>query len=319
MAKAGVGTLRAGLYWQVAQPSSGAPLDFSQFDATVRAAAENGIGVLPYLYGVPDWVAQLDHRNCDANCPQYAPRGDAALAAWRIFVGAAAQRYGPGGSFWKENPDLDPQPIRDWQIWNEQNSKTFWLPTPDPIAYEKVLSNSSEALRSVDPKATIVLGGMFGTPGGGNPEHSIPAATFLHSLLQIDGAESEFDGIALHPYSPSISSVREQVEIARSELQRSGYPQASLWITEVGWSSGNDDNPLNVGSEKAQAQRVSDVYRLFAEHREEWDVKIVAWFAWQDSHASDEFCFFCAEAGLITHNGQPKPALAAYSKAAGAD
>ena len=318
MAKAGVGTLRTNLVWQQTQPESGDSFDFSAFDETLRSASRNGIKVLPYLYGTPPWAAAyLDKRDCAPSCTAYAPTSDFALQAWGNFVSAAAERYGPGGKFWKENPGLDAEPIRDWQIWNEQNSKTFYRPKPDPASYEKLLGTASDAIRAVDPKATIILGGMFGTPGGGDPKRSIPAATYLHELLKNPEAKDDFDGIALHPYSPSIESVREQVEIARQEMEDSGDPDVSLWVTEIGWSSGKDDNPLNVGSEKAQAERVTDVYRLLAENRDEWNVELVAWFAWQDSHASDAFCFFCAKAGLTTEDGKPKQALDAYSKAAG--
>jgi hypothetical protein len=318
MAANGVGTIRSGLYWQSVQPDL-VPYDFSTFDETVRQAAKNHIRVLPYLYGTPDWVAQnIDGRSC-TSCVQYAPESHGALLVWKSFAKAAAERYGPDGSFWKQNPDLPKLPIEAWQVWNEQNSKTFFLPKPDPAGYAKLLAAASDGLHAADPDAEVVLGGMFGTPGGGNPKHSIPAATFLHSLLAIDGAKDDFDGFALHPYSSSVASVREQVEIARREMSDSGDPDVSLWITEVGWSSGHEDNPLNVGSEAAQAQRVAQVYHLFEEHREEWNVRLVAWFAWEDSHASDDFCFFCAKAGLTTDSGEPKPALAAYEKVASGD
>lgn len=312
MADAGVKTLRTGLYWTQVQPAGGASFDFSRFDATVKGAAESGITVVPFLYGSPDWVSKgLDHQDC-SDCRQYAPSGPGALGAWKLFAGTAAARYGPDGEFWNDNPDLPKMPIHDWQVWNEQNSKTFYRPKPDPASYEKLLRAANEGIRSQDPKATIILGGMFGTPGGGNPKRSVAAATFIHDLLTIDGAKELFDGYALHPYSGSLEFVKKQIEISRRELSKSGYPDASLWITEVGWASGGKKSGLNLGSERAQAQRVTDAYDLFEKHRVEWNLKLVAWFAWQDSHAADDFCFFCTKAGLIDFQGNPKPALDAY-------
>ncbi len=42
------------------------------------------------------------------------------------------QRYGPQGTFWKENKDADPNSaIRYWEIWNEPNIE-FLTPPDDP-------------------------------------------------------------------------------------------------------------------------------------------------------------------------------------------
>ncbi|CAN5400836.1 hypothetical protein BH10ACT11_BH10ACT11_02190 [soil metagenome] len=321
MQAAGVGTLRVGLYWPQVQPENPYEFDFSRFDATVAAAAKRNMTVFPFLYGAPDWAARtIDKNDCTTDCQFYGPASPASLAFWQAFAAKAAARYGPGGEFWRKNPSVPKKPIRTWQIWNEQNSKTFFLPKPDPKKYEPLLSAAATGLRSVDPDATIVLGGMFGTPGGDDPpdpQHAIAAATFIDDLLKIKGAKSEFDGYALHPYSGSVDFVRKQVEIARRTLSRSGYPNASLWVSEVGWASGGKKSALNVGSEEAQAQRVTQVFKLFEEHRKDWNVHLVAWYAWEDSHASDDFCLFCAKAGLVDAKGDPKPAYDAYKKVTG--
>jgi len=155
---------------------------------------------------------------------------------------------------------------------------------------------------------------MFGLPGRGNGQ-AIPLATYLRKLLKVGGTKKRFDGVALHPYSKLLRSIKEQAEVARKELRKSKYTSAELWITEAGAASGGNPDPLNLGSQKAQAQRVTDLYELFASHRKEWKVPLVAWFAWQDSHASDAFCSFCAKAGLITESGAAKKSLQAYKRA----
>jgi hypothetical protein len=315
MASNGVRVLRTGLYWQRVQPTDGLSYDWSSFDPFVELSAEHGITVLPYLYGTPSWVATgFDHETC-TTCSKYAPRSSAALSAWKTFATAAAQRYGPTGEFWSEHPDLPKKPIRDWQIWNEQNSKNFYLPKPSPKDYAKALSNASQGLRSVDSKAEVILGGMFGLPGNGASK-AIPASHFVRDLLKVGGAKKRFDGVALHPYSKTMKSIEEQVTVMRKQLVNSHYSDAELWITETGAASGGPKSPLNLGSKKAQAKRVSDTYKLFETNRKKWHVKLVAWFAWQDSHASDSFCFFCAKSGLVTESGTAKPSLGAYKRVA---
>ena len=109
MGQGRVGTLRILLAWSAVDPTSaGDDLDFSSVDPIVLAAAEQGIQVMPVLFGTPEWAAvELDGRaSCEGDCGPFAPRSDAALAAWGDFVGAAVDRYGPEGELWAQNPDV---------------------------------------------------------------------------------------------------------------------------------------------------------------------------------------------------------------------
>ncbi|CAN5554147.1 hypothetical protein BH10ACT11_BH10ACT11_05660 [soil metagenome] len=316
MANSNVHVLRLPIYWQLTEPRP-SKFDFSRFDAMVKAAAKQRIGVVPYLYGTPRWVAkQLDHRKCGSKCGVYAPRSAKALSAWKAFARKAAARYGPGGRFWAMHPGLHREPIRSWQIWNEQNSKTFYKPKPDPRRYAKVLSNASKAIRGVDRKADIVLGGMFGTPGGGKGNHSLSTAEFLHKLYRVGGIKRQFNGIALHPYSKTVRFVKKQVDYARDALRDAHDLSADLWITEIGWASGGRKSALNVGSKRAQAKKVTEAYKTFERNRRAWNVRGVFWYAWQDSNAANDICFFCAKAGLTTAKGKSKPSLGAYRRVA---
>ena len=307
--KAKAGTVRLIMCWPAIQPNA-STTDWAGFDNQVRMAADRGIRVLPYPYGSPDWIG-----GCSKNCGTHPPSNAKALGRWKRFLRAAGKRYGPGGKFWK-GYDGKSQPIRVWQIWNEQNSKTFFTPKPDPKIYAKMLSKASRALHSQDRKAEIVLGGMFGTPGGGHGNHAIAASDYLRKLYAIDGARKDFEGIALHPYSRSIKFVKKQVTLARSALRKAHDSKTDLWITEIGWASGGKPNPLNVGSKKAQAKRLTDSFKMFKHHRKQWNVRLVAWFAWQDSHASDSFCFFCSKSGLLTEGGKKKAAYSAFRRLA---
>jgi hypothetical protein len=183
MDKGGVGTLRSILGWSAANPTRNGDYVWSGFDAVVAGAARERIRVLPFVYGTPRWVARgLDSRQC-GTCDAYAPRHRAALDAWEEFIAAAAERYGPGGNFWSENPQLPRVPIRAWQIWNEQNSETFYAPKPSVKAYAKLLDAASAAIRSHDGKADIVLGGMAELAGSRKTSTTVaaPSATSMGS------------------------------------------------------------------------------------------------------------------------------------------
>ena len=55
MGEANVGTLRLGIDWASTDPTPGDDYNFGGFDALVKAAAEQGIEILPFVAGTPGW------------------------------------------------------------------------------------------------------------------------------------------------------------------------------------------------------------------------------------------------------------------------
>jgi hypothetical protein len=317
MGEGRVGTLRVLLTWLATDPSSD-PDDYGWdgFDPIVAEAARHRIAILPFLYGTPAWAAtELDGYECEGGeCATFAPTSEEALAAWGEWVGAVVGRYGPGGEFWTENPELREEPIRTWQIWNEMNSPSFYTPTPDPASYARVLAAAEEAIHKRDPEANVVLGGMFGTPLKGE----LPAYTawdFLDRLYEIEGAAETFDGIGAHPYAAKLSRAESQVELMRDSVERAG-DDAGMWITEIGWASGGEENPLNRGPE-GQAQQLTDAYEFFLERREDWNIETVTWYSWRDYEA-EGLCVWCPDSGLFEEDElDPKPAWEAFTELTG--
>ena len=142
MGIANVGVMRIIINWAAVDPTAAdGDNDWSSVDGLMLEAARNGIELQPFIFGTPSWVAQsLDNHSCSGDkCITFAPKSKAALAAWQKFVGEAVARYGPGGTFFAENPAVPVVPIKDWQAWNEMNSKTFFAPKPKPKLYAKLL------------------------------------------------------------------------------------------------------------------------------------------------------------------------------------
>src|SRR5207248_909512 len=54
--------------------------------------------------------------------------------------------------------------VHAYEIWNEPNLASFWEPTPDPVRYTQMLKLAYPAIKSADPTATVVTGGL--SPGG---------------------------------------------------------------------------------------------------------------------------------------------------------
>lgn len=305
MGEGRVGTIRLHLPWAVLDPTDGPDDELKSFDDVFLGAAENGIEVVPFMFGTPAWVAELDgESDCDPDCAIYAPRSDAALAAWSEFLSALVNRYGPGGTLWAENPEVEPLPVDAWQIWNEQNSATFYQPEPDVESYAKLLAASERAIHEQDPGAEVVLGGMFGTP----PDGAV-AWDYLRDLYEA-GAADYFDAIAVHPYGGQVSKLELQVDLMRDEVLRA-EDDATTWITEIGWASSGPPNPYNKGPE-GQADQLEAAYGLLMEKRLEWEIENVSWYSWRDT--IDSPCEWCGGSGLFGVDSleQPKPSWEAY-------
>ncbi|HKH23776.1 MAG TPA: hypothetical protein VKA88_09135, partial [Solirubrobacterales bacterium] len=128
MGAGGVGTLRFNLVWGTVQPGPRARIDWTHYDQLIGDAARAGIRVLPTVYSSPPWAAARNY---------YPP----ARRTWRRFarfVRSAASRYGYGGIFWTEHPEIPRLPVRVWQFWNEPNLQGFWRPNLSPKSYVRV-------------------------------------------------------------------------------------------------------------------------------------------------------------------------------------
>ena len=125
------------------------------FDRSVALAAEAGMRVFPFVWGSPSWIAAQ---------PQIEPtRSAAALRAWVAFLRSAVRRYGADGSFWEANPELPYRPVREWEVWNEENIVPFSA-NSDPERFARLLRASGRAIHGADPAARAILGGLFGRP-----------------------------------------------------------------------------------------------------------------------------------------------------------
>jgi hypothetical protein len=313
MGEAKVGTLREIMLWGAIDATDADDNNWSGFDPLVRDAAENGVQVLPFIWGTPEWVAKLDNQNCNSTstCFPYAPKSAAALAEWQRFVGEAVERYGRGGTFWQENPGVPELPVETWQFWNEENSETFFAPKPKVKGYAKMLSAAADATAGADPSAQIALGGMAELAGS---RKAIPGSEYLEALYDVSDIKSDFDGIAPHPYGATIGKVAAQVEEYRKIMKRSGDSSGSMYVTEVGAGSASGGNSLNRGLD-GQAELLTDIFKYFQKKRNSFNVETVNWFSWQDGTQS--ICSWCKTSGLLKTNGKAKPSYKAFAKLTG--
>jgi hypothetical protein len=319
----GVDSVRIPIAWSAVQPTKGGAANFAGVDQLVSGAAQAGLDVLPFVYEAPAWAvprAAVPGSGGHIKAPKTLPvKSGAQRSAWAGFLKLVVARYGPGGSFWTANPSLVEKPIRTWQIWNEENFKYFVV-RPNPADYGKLVKISYSAIKSVDPGAKLILGGMFSEPREAQFKAKPPQAYFATDFLEglyssTPGIKSKFSGVSLHPYTPEYQRLTPDIEAVRTVLKENGDAGKGLWITEIGWSSEKPSHGDSFAKGSAgQAAQLKGAFNLFKRNQAKWKLQRIYWFSVDDQAGS---CNFCGGSGLFGSGFTPKKAWFEYVKFAG--
>ncbi len=308
LARANIDTVRLIFYWPQISAGPG-KYNWLNVDPAVIYASAAGVRLVPTLLGAPSYVS---------NDPLRPPLDSAKeQKQWQDFVRALVARYGPGGDFWSYvhacrpnpgwcRPDVPYAPLRTWQVWNEPDQDRFWKPEPSPGEYARLLELTNDAVKGVDPGATVITGGV--SAGGQGSSRSIPENDFLAALYQ-HGAAADFDGLDLHPYRPKPKQVLRAVKDARAVTRAYGDAATPLWITEVGWSTKGPKSEELVTSPKKQAKYLRTTMRKLTRAREPLKIELASWFTYLDGQ---RICRWCRGSGLFKKNGKPKPAWKSF-------
>lgn len=238
MAAMNVSWVRIDVDWSAVEPRRG-KFQWESTDLLVREAVAHNMNVLVMLGFTPAWARSADTKSL--SYPSHARAKD--LAAFGAFASTAAARYAPLG-------------VRSWEIWNEPNTAKFWPARPDADEYGALFRTAATAIRGVDSRATLLIGGLgpqYDTPGA-----EIPPAQYLDQLYG-NGAAQLADGIAVHPYSyphlPMDPQQRQEggfADLPELQAVMAGHGDGDklIWITEFGAPTGTS---VNAVSEEQQA------------------------------------------------------------------
>lgn len=223
----GVTWVREDLQWHRIEPQPG-QWDWTFTDVALDLLHERGIQVLGVLGPSVGWATPHPDDGTDA-VSYYAPDPD----AFDAYVRAVVERYHPL--------------VQHWEIWNEPDYGIFWRPEPDVAAYTHMLIRTAATIRSIDPHAQVVLGGI-------NPFDT----AFLRGVAE-HGGWGSFDILAVHPYvdpyGPEEGNLISALDGVRTVT--AVYGPKPIWATEVGWASGpGDRDALGMTDAEAQANYV---------------------------------------------------------------
>ena len=209
-------------------------------DETMRMTIEDDIEVMYTLSGRKG-QQRIDFASDEAFIADYLAKVDAFLT-----------RYGPGGSFFADNPGLPIRPITALEIWNEPNFQ-YMIPDREPRAevererealYAKLLPAAYQAIKTKWPDVRVL-----GFSGGG------ASACDLRFIANVwkqnpDLISHSFDILSTHPYvdpaPPEADSVRswgsysvaKSLATIRTTIES---PTTPIWYTEVGWPMSKAD------------------------------------------------------------------------------
>jgi hypothetical protein len=280
--------LRVFAPWRLLEPAAGvyatnwlAPYDH------LLATVPKGTHVILDVVQTPAW----EDGSQAGNAP---PRNPADYAALMHFL--AARWVGK---------------VAAYEIWNEEDTSRWWAGAPDPAAYTRLLQSAYTAVKSADPNAAVVLGGLAGND-----------YDFLQGVYQA-GGKGYFDAVGVHtdtacniasPYTfvrdpdgrLNPDSFLGYRELHATELANGD--DKPIWMTEMSWrtTSATCSEGAFAGQKAAgvnEAQQAEYLDQGFHCMAEDPYVQVALWYPLIDEGA--------VSSGLLHSDLTPKPAYAA--------
>jgi hypothetical protein len=306
MREAGVKSVRQPLVWRAVEPQNPAfsERQWGYMDHEVRLAAKADMEIFPFLVGSPEWVAPEDIDLPVANAWQ--------RRAWASFVRAVVDRYGVGGSFWREEDDIPYIPMRRFEIWNEENIVSF-ASDPEPARFAELVRIAGRVIHREQPGAKVILGGFFGRPLQIPP--NVASGDYLTRFYRAGHVKPYFDGIGLHPYVADAKAMAGQLRNLRRIAGKYGDAGVPLYVTELGWGSADGPTRWQRGL-YGQARELDKAFSILSANRLRWNIRGVWWFTWADEGGG---CVFCGSAGLLDAKREAKPAWYRFNRWTGGD
>jgi hypothetical protein len=236
---AGMAWIREDFHWGAFERSPGV-WNWEVGDRMMRTAAVNGVNVLGTVAYSADWASS-------GPTIYHPPRDPAAYAN---FCRRLVERYGPGGTFWRDNPSLTPRPLTALEIWNEPWLHSFWRPNPDPAGYVRLLRAAATAIRAADPRVRVLASADVFQMRSDTSE----SRDWFRLLLAEDAGvfRNLVDAYSVHLYTEGRAPLDlrhaqrwrfDRAHITRDLATAAGAAHP-LWVTEFGWSTypGDEDS-----------------------------------------------------------------------------
>jgi hypothetical protein len=308
MRKSGVESARFAVYWVHLQPKAGQAPNFKLLDRIVTASAKARLRLMPVVLGAPPWAT------LDASRPIDVPRDPAEYAQ---FITSLVERYGDGGTFFAEHPQVRRFPIRSWQIWNEVSNPWYW-DTGYAFTYPRALRAAYDAAKAADPGSRVYMAGL----NSGGAGTSWDALDAIYRQLDKQKLGRPFDEIAVHVYTKNVREATRVVRETRAVAEKHGDAKRPIRVTELAWPAARgklrDENGhkrefFAATTDKGMAKRLVAGVLLLARARKELGISGVDWFQWASSYKGTDDAFRYSGLRLARSKRlKDKPAMKAF-------
>ncbi|WP_354697377.1 hypothetical protein [Paraconexibacter sp. AEG42_29] len=185
-------------------------------DATAGGLARNGLR----------WDVILGFSSAWAGTVPGTAAGPAPLKPFAAFATAFAERYGRGGRFWRDHPELPYVPVTTYQVWNEANLDMSWTaPT-----YAEFYAGVRAAIIAAEPQARVAVGGLA--------QGKDTASRFLRAMVAArPSLVKEMDAVGVTIYRRIPQQVLEDVVAFRRTLDELGARDTAIDVNETGWTT----------------------------------------------------------------------------------
>ena len=285
------------IYWNAIQPTPNGPFDFTKVDPIINANQSRGIRTQAVLVGAPEWANAGGQFNYDG---------------WSRFVSTTVARYKGR--------------VSHWEMWNEpdlldgEGKGKYW--TGGPAEYARLLKYGYLAAKSSDAGSTVLMAGLALTHN--NQEFF---NQFLDALVKDADASRNnwfFDVLPIHVYDRPLRAYELPMGYLgypsfaglRTLMKRRGFIKP-IWINEMGvpvWDYSTGQKAPGRATQDEQASfilqsiaysMVVGVERMFFSQLYDDGAGAI------DPNNRQPAEFF----GLISNDGRPRPAYAAYQVA----
>ncbi|KQY09401.1 hypothetical protein ASD37_02890 [Mycobacterium sp. Root135] len=219
----GVQNIRVFVPWGLVDafgPSQPGSLSWSLLDTVMQSAKEHGMGVL----------AEVDSTPPGGVAPGTPSGGNTPdPAKFAAFMTKFVTKYG--------------ETVSAYEIWNEPNGILSSSPI-NPAAYAALVKAAYQAIKPLDPTATVVAGAVGHVITVGNI--TMDPVDFVKAMIAADPTIGQyFDALSYHPYDVSLPFSQGNInpnsgwwasDTAFNQLKDlvKLFPTKKVWITEFG-------------------------------------------------------------------------------------
>ena len=295
-AQGGVKWTREELSWANIEPTTKGQFNWGPYDTRLANATNNGLNVVGMLLTTPRWAST------NPGAGDYYWYEPANYNDYYDFVRAAVNR-------WKGQ-------IHVWEIWNEPNHQATWncLNNCNRAArYAALLQGAYAAVKSVDPDARVLIGGLYVHDTGNE------GMAFLNQVVAASGGGINFDGLSIHTYMPDrvpesmrpdsvVQNFQYRLNMVNDWITAHGGRPAEIWVTEDGRSTcAGCPYPW---SEDQQASFLTRMYGISAASPR---VVQFDWFQFEDKFNTPADLY--GGMSIVRDNYTTKPGYSAYQTA----